>query len=154
MFSADQYLSWVVTLVGCFGFWLGGKKVWWSWYVNIGNQIFWAAFAIITGYYALLVGVAFYLITFVRNAHLWTKEHFADQKQQLDNLNQMTVADSQVREEVVTADEVREEPAERKTCGHVSNRWHVTCALFPNHFGKHMTALYTWTDAEGIWPIR
>ena len=72
-----EAFSWIVTIVGCFGFWLGGKKIWWSWYVNIANQLAWVMFALITGYYAFLVGTAFYLTVFVRNAYLWTNEHFA-----------------------------------------------------------------------------
>ena len=65
--------SWIVTLVGVTGFWLAGKKIWWAWYVNIANQILWIAFALISGYEAFLVGTAFYLVAFVRNAYLWTK---------------------------------------------------------------------------------
>jgi hypothetical protein len=90
-YGVDQYLSWIVTLVGCFGFWLGGKKIWWSWYVNIANQIFWAGFAIVTGYYIILVGVVFYSATFGRNAYLWTKEHLTHKRQQLNALNTMTL---------------------------------------------------------------
>lgn len=77
--SGDIF-SWVVTIVGCFGFWLGGKKVWWCWYVNIFNQLLWIGFAIVTGYYAFLVGTVFYSMTFVRNAYLWTKEHFDEKR--------------------------------------------------------------------------
>lgn len=78
--EADQIFSWVVTLVGCFGFWLGGKKIWWSWYVNIANQIAWVIFAVITGYYAFLIGTAVYSVVFVRNAYLWTRDHFASKR--------------------------------------------------------------------------
>jgi nicotinamide riboside transporter PnuC len=66
-------LSWIVTFVGLLGFWLAGRKIWWAWYINIANQLAWVAFALITEYYAFLLGTAFYLVVFVRNAYLWTK---------------------------------------------------------------------------------
>lgn len=69
----SELFSWVVTIVGCVGFILAGKKVWWAWYVNIANQIAWVVFALVSGYEAFLVGTAFYLVVFVRNAYLWTK---------------------------------------------------------------------------------
>jgi len=83
--SLEILFSWIVTIVGCVGFWLGGKKLWWSWYVNIANQIAWVVFALITGYHAFLVGTAFYMFVFVRNAYLWTKEHFDAKKPNRDN---------------------------------------------------------------------
>lgn len=87
---ADAF-SWLVTAFGLLGFWLAGKKLWWSWYVNIVNQLLWVGFALVTGYYAFLVGTAFYFVVFTRNAYLWTNEHFADQRKQLENLNRMTL---------------------------------------------------------------
>lgn len=74
--SDEQFWSWVVTFVGLAGFVLAGRKVWWAWYVNIANQALWVIFALVTGYYAFLIGTAFYLIVFTRNAYLWTKDHF------------------------------------------------------------------------------
>ncbi len=73
-----EAFSWIVTVLGLLGFWLAGKKVWWSWYVNIVNQLAWVVFAVVTDYYAFLVGTAFYFVVFVRNAYLWTKDHFND----------------------------------------------------------------------------
>ena len=87
----DDLFSWLVTGFGLLGFWLAGKKLWWSWYVNIINQLLWVGFALVTDYYAFLVGTAFYFVVFSRNAYLWTKEHFADQRQQLDALNRLTL---------------------------------------------------------------
>ena len=72
--DAGQIFSGLVTGIGLLGFWLAGAKVWWSWYVNIANQLLWVIFALITGYYAFLVGTAFYLVVFSRNAYKWTKE--------------------------------------------------------------------------------
>lgn len=72
---SDQFFSWLAGGIGLVGFWLSGKKLWWSWYVNIVNQAAWIVFALITGYYAFLVTAAFYTFVFSRNAYLWTKEH-------------------------------------------------------------------------------
>lgn len=83
--SIAEISAYVVTLVGCFGFWLGGKKIWWSWYVNIANQLFWVVFALASGYEIFLIGTLFYSITFIRNAYLWTKEHFDAKKPNRDN---------------------------------------------------------------------
>lgn len=74
----SEILSWITLVIGVLGFWLSGKKLWWSWYVNLANQAIWFLFAIISGYYAFLVAAIFYTIVFTRNAYLWTKEHYAE----------------------------------------------------------------------------
>ena len=71
--STDQILSWVVSAIGILGFYLAGKKIWWAWYVNIANQVFWTMFAFITQNWGFLLATAFYLWVFGRNAYLWTK---------------------------------------------------------------------------------
>lgn len=71
--STDQILSWVVSAIGILGFYLAGKKIWWAWYVNIANQLFWILFAFITQNWGFLLATAFYLWVFGRNAYLWTK---------------------------------------------------------------------------------
>lgn len=71
----DQVWSGITAFVGLVGFWLAGRKVWWSWYVNIFNQIAWVIFALITGYYAFILSAFFYFVVFSRNAYLWTKNH-------------------------------------------------------------------------------
>ena len=73
----DDILVWILMGVGILGFELAGRKIWWAWYVNIANQILWLIFAIITGYWGLIVGTLFYTYQFSRNAYKWTKEHFA-----------------------------------------------------------------------------
>ena len=73
---AGQWWSWAVTAVGLIGFYLAGKKVWWCWYVNIGNQVLWTFCAVLTRQWGSLLGVAFYLIVFTKNAITWTREHF------------------------------------------------------------------------------
>lgn len=71
--STDQILSWVVSAIGILGFYLAGKKVWWAWYVNLANQVFWTLYAYITQNWGFLLATAFYLVVFGRNAYLWTK---------------------------------------------------------------------------------
>lgn len=71
----DQLWGWALSLIGVYGFWLAGRKVWWCWYVNIANQIVWTAYATITEQWGFLVGVAVYSVVFSRNAVRWTREH-------------------------------------------------------------------------------
>lgn len=71
--TSEQILSWVVSAIGILGFYLAGKKIWWAWYVNIANQVFWTMYAFITQNWGFLLATAFYLVVFGRNAYLWTK---------------------------------------------------------------------------------
>lgn len=70
-------MSWLLTIVGLAGFWLAGRKVWWSWYVNIANQALWLAYALITGEYGFILGAVAYTWVFSGNAVRWTREHKA-----------------------------------------------------------------------------
>lgn len=70
-----QVLTWVLTFLGLLGFYLAGKKVWWCWYINIANQLVWILYSVTTKQWAFLVGTAFYMYVFTRNAYIWTKEH-------------------------------------------------------------------------------
>lgn len=67
--------SYVLTLVGVSGFWLAGRKVWWSWWVNVGCQGLWVTYALVTAQWGFLIGVPIYLSVFVPNAVRWTREH-------------------------------------------------------------------------------
>lgn len=70
----EQILSWIVGAIGITGFFLAGRKVWWSWYVNIACQVFWVLYALASSTPAFLVTAAFYTIVFAYNAWKWTKE--------------------------------------------------------------------------------
>jgi hypothetical protein len=70
-----QILSWVVTSVGFVGFIFAGQKRWWCWYINLGCQILWGAYAFATGQPAFLVFAVAYFVIFARNAYKWTKDH-------------------------------------------------------------------------------
>lgn len=63
-----QILSWLVGAVGLTGFYFAGKKVWWSWYINLFCQILWFTYAIVTGQPAFLVTAAVYSVIFAINA--------------------------------------------------------------------------------------
>lgn len=71
----SAWWSWSLTLIGVSGFWLAGRKVWWAWYVNIGNQALWLAYALATQQWGFLIGIPVYLAVFVPNAVRWTREH-------------------------------------------------------------------------------
>lgn len=71
----NQLLSWLVTIIGLVGFVLAGRKVWWSWYVNLGCQALWVIYALASNQPAFLVSAAVYIIVFGRNAFSWTVEH-------------------------------------------------------------------------------
>ena len=71
----NQLRSWVLTVVGITGFILAGRKVWWSWYINIACQVLWFAYAIITKQYGFIIAAILYTIVFSKNAIAWTKEH-------------------------------------------------------------------------------
>lgn len=73
---AEQWWSWALTLVGVACFFLAGKKVWWAWYVGLGGQLLWLAYALISGQLGFLVGVFLYTFVYSKNAWEWTREHF------------------------------------------------------------------------------
>lgn len=67
-------MDWVLTIVGLTGFVLAGRRVWWSWYVNLACQALWLAYALITQQYGFIVAALAYSIVFTRNAIAWTKD--------------------------------------------------------------------------------
>jgi hypothetical protein len=79
----SQIWSWVLTAIGLTGFYFAGKKVWWSWYINIANQFIWFFYAIFTQQWGFIIGTAFYMFVFVRNAYSWTKDHFKETADEL-----------------------------------------------------------------------
>lgn len=71
----NEWWSYILTAVGIAGFILAGRKVWWSWYINIFCQILWFAYAIVTTQYGFIAAAVLYTVVFGRNAYSWTKEH-------------------------------------------------------------------------------
>lgn len=76
----QQALTWIVTGIGIIGFLLVGRKVWWSWYVNLACQAIWYTYAIVSEQPAFLVAASFYTGVFGLNAYKWTKEHLKERK--------------------------------------------------------------------------
>jgi len=72
-----EYANYVITAIGLIGFYLAGKKVWWCWYVNIANQVLWFSYGVATEQWGFVLGTFFYTAVFVRNAVVWTLEHFS-----------------------------------------------------------------------------
>lgn len=72
--SEGTIWSFIVTGVGLFGFILAGRKVWWAWYVNLGCQVLWFIFGLVTAQYGFLISALVYTIIFTQNAIKWTKE--------------------------------------------------------------------------------
>lgn len=73
----NELWSWALTIVGLTGFYLAGRKVWWCWYVNIGCQALWLAYALITRQYGFIAAALVYTVLFTKNAIAWTREHRA-----------------------------------------------------------------------------
>ena len=71
----DQYWGWILSILGLIGFYLTGKKIWWGWWVNVGAQTVWYAYAIVTQQWGFLVMTTMYTIIFTKNAVEWTKDH-------------------------------------------------------------------------------
>lgn len=76
----SEYWSWILGFVGIAGFILAGKKVWWTWYINIAAQGLWITYAIVTNQPGFLVSAIVYTAVFSRNAYLWTKERHISEK--------------------------------------------------------------------------
>lgn len=83
-----QILSWVIGAIGILGFYLAGKKVWWSWYINLGCQTLWFAYAIVTSTPAFAITALFYTYIFSINAYRWTIEHISKKKEAIGNLSE------------------------------------------------------------------
>lgn len=73
----DQIVSWatLLTIVGLVGFYFAGKKKWWCWYINIGCQVLWFTYAIVSEQYAFILASIAYTWVFTKNAIAWTREH-------------------------------------------------------------------------------
>lgn len=153
----DQAFSWIVTILGLVGFWLAGKKVWWCWYVNIANQLAWVIFALITDYYAFLLGTAFYFVVFSRNAWLWTTEHFETKNKVLATSIDKLVTDYDNRYKSDQPEQTPHwdyDPVEVEECGNVSSEHHIVCIEAIGHGGMHQCAGKYWTDAKGVQPLK
>lgn len=67
--------SWLLTVVGVTGFVLAARRVWWAWYVNLGCQGLWVAYALVTEQPGFIAASAVYTAVFAHNAAKWTRDH-------------------------------------------------------------------------------
>lgn len=72
----EQYWSWLLGFVGVVGFILAGKKIWWSWYINVACQALWFTYAMVTEQYGFIATALVYTVVFAKNAFSWTLEHY------------------------------------------------------------------------------
>ena len=66
--------SWLLTVVGVTGLWLAGRKVWWAWFVGLGAQVLWLAYAVATRQYGFLVSAVAYGWVYAKNGIAWSRE--------------------------------------------------------------------------------
>ncbi len=70
-----MWWSWILTAVGVTGLYLAGKKVWWAWFVGLGAQALWLAYAVSTKQYGFLVSAVAYGWVYAKNGRAWMREH-------------------------------------------------------------------------------
>jgi len=69
----NAYWSYILTVVGVFGLYLAGRKVWWAWYVGLGAQGLWVAYALATRQYGFLISAGAYGWVYLKNGMSWQK---------------------------------------------------------------------------------
>lgn len=47
--------SWLLTAVGVFGLYLAGRRIWWAWFVGLGAQGLWVAYALASEQHGFLL---------------------------------------------------------------------------------------------------
>ena len=102
----NEYWSWVLGFIGIVGFILAGRKVWWSWYINIAAQIVWFAYAIVTEQYGFLITSILYAVVFTRNAYFWTRERNHSKQSQDEQIQKIL---SDMRAQLMDPNVVRRE---------------------------------------------
>lgn len=70
----SPYWSWVLTAVGVTGLYLAGRKVWWAWFVGLGAQVLWIAYALVTEQYGFIVAAFAYGWVYAVNGRKWVLE--------------------------------------------------------------------------------
>lgn len=66
--------SYLLTAVGVTGLYLAGRKVWWAWFVGLGAQGLWLAYAVTTRQWGFLVSAFAYGFVYARNGARWARE--------------------------------------------------------------------------------
>ncbi len=68
------YWSYLLTAIGCTGFYFAGKKRWWAWGINLGSQVLWMTYAITTGQFGFIVGSFTYGFFYGLNLWRWSRD--------------------------------------------------------------------------------
>lgn len=106
-----MYWDYILSIAGVAGFILAGKKIWWAWYINIGAQFLWLAYALFTNQYGFLIGTVVYFAVFIKNAYDWTKEHRVQVRLSnelaVQQINDIKKHLDTIREGIITEDEAR-----------------------------------------------
>lgn len=71
---AEQWWSWVLTLVGVTGLYLAGRRNPWGWAVGVGAQVLWLAYAVHSRQWGFLLSCFVYGAVFTRNFVCWRRE--------------------------------------------------------------------------------
>ena len=66
--------SYVLTAVGVTGLYLAGRKVWWAWFIGLGAQLLWLAYALSTEQYGFIVSAFAYGFVYARNGARWMRD--------------------------------------------------------------------------------
>ncbi len=69
------YWSYLLTIVGVFGLYLAGRKIWWSWFVGAAAQLLWIAYALVTHQYGFVISALAYGWVYFNNGLVWSKQH-------------------------------------------------------------------------------
>jgi hypothetical protein len=73
-FNLAFWLSLVLAAAGCTGLVLAGKGRWYGWGVGLAVQPVWAAYAIVTKGYGLLLTCLMYGTVYTKNLLKWRRE--------------------------------------------------------------------------------
>lgn len=82
--AVNQIWSWVLMAVGVTGLWLAGRGIWWSWFVGLGAQVLWLAYAIVTGQWGFIVSAFAYGFVYARNGVRWMRQRPRPTKRERD----------------------------------------------------------------------
>lgn len=74
--------SWVLATVGVTGMVIAGRKIWWGWLFNLGNEILWVIFAVATQQYGFILMAIGYGAVYAHNAHTWREAQGVNRKNQ------------------------------------------------------------------------
>lgn len=78
-FNAAFWLSLILAAAGCTGLVLAGRGMWQGWAIGLAVQPVWAAFAIVTKGYGLLLTCLMYGTVYAQNLLRWRRSATAQE---------------------------------------------------------------------------